>query len=300
MAAETVHLRRDPAPDGNGGVVAVLELDAGGKPVVVLNRALLAALDAALDELEAAMDGVRGVVLASASAKVFVAGADLGEIMALSDDELHAYLELGTRVYGRLSALPVRTVAAINGAALGGGLELAMHCDTLIGAEPAGQRAYPVGLPEAGLRICPGWGGTVLLPARMEPADAIVATATGKPMDARSAATAGVLEELVPAERLLDRARELARGAKPNPAGEPRSVARADLQRHGREGLAAAKDRLPDAAAARAVAGCVEAGVERGWAAAVEAEQRELVRLRNTPEGREAIEAFFAKSAAKK
>src|SRR4030095_4414837 len=76
---------------------------------------------------------------------------------------------------------------AINGAALGGGLELAMHCDGLVAAPPPSRdgapgKPYPVGLPEAGLGLCPGWGGTNLLPARMDAADAIRRAASGQTM----------------------------------------------------------------------------------------------------------------------
>src|SRR5439155_140292 len=102
--------------------------------------------------------------------------------------------------------------AAINGAALGGGLELAMHCDGLMGAPPAARdgqagKPYPVGLPEAGLGLCPGWGGTNLLPARMEAGEAIRRTASGQTMMFDEAVAAGLFDRVAPApEKLIETA----------------------------------------------------------------------------------------------
>ncbi|GIW74857.1 MAG: hypothetical protein KatS3mg103_1379 [Phycisphaerales bacterium] len=117
--------------DERGTPVLIVELRQEA-PVVVLDRALLEALAATLDGLDLA--GVAGVVVASGSEKAFVAGADLKGIRDLDDAGLHEYLRFGASVFARLHRLPVWTAAAIHGAALGGGLELAMHCDGLIGA----------------------------------------------------------------------------------------------------------------------------------------------------------------------
>ena len=282
--------------------VVTLTLSAGDRSVVVLDRSMLESIDRALDEVEAEGPAA-GFVLASNS-RVFVAGADLGEIMSLDDSGLIAYLEMGARVMGRIAAMPCRTVAAINGAALGGGLELAMHCDELVGAA-SGEKPYAVGLPEAGLGICPGWGGTNLLPARMassaEVAErAIRMTMTGTPFKSvEAAAEAGLMDDVVPAGELLERARERALGggvvrSSPLFAGdrEVRDAVLSGVERV-REDMAGATE------AGRAVVGCVERGLNEGWGAAVSLERSELCRLRNTEAGRSAIEAFFAKSKKK-
>lgn len=290
--------------------IAVLKLEQPGKPVVVLDRELIERLEHTLNNLP---PNLIGLVLASASERVFVAGADLKSISELSDDALHRYLEYGAMVFQMLADLPFPTAAAINGAALGGGLELAMHCDALIGAPPAlrdGQpgKPYPIGLPEAGLSICPGWGGTCLLPARMDPAEAITRTATGKPMLFDEASAAGLFDAVAPsAEKLLDTAKGWVRAMALNQGGAKPPHASRDSapSRHaGRHSVAArvvdALDRvrleLPRTGSATAVCEAVDAGVTRGWAQACQIERDRLVHLRNTPEGKAAIQAFFAKA----
>ncbi len=281
--------------------VVTLTLEDPDKPVVVLNRALIERLDRTLDAvLEAGSP--KGLVLASRG-KVFVAGADLKEIVSLDHDGLDEYLQLGARVFGRLATLPCTTVAAINGAALGGGLEIAMHCDYLVAA--TAEKPYPVGLPEAGLSICPGWGGTNLLPARMssspESAErAIRMTATGQPFKSpQDASEAGVIDRLCSGDELLDVARRLAVEPKTSPRAQPRSISDADSKSAVHEGLSLFEAESDHSEAARAVIDCVRVGLDRGWEAALEKERSELNRLRGTDAGKAAIEAFFAKSSKK-
>ncbi|MEQ8844079.1 MAG: enoyl-CoA hydratase/isomerase family protein [Phycisphaerales bacterium] len=299
MSLQRLPFERDG--DDERGVVT-LWLEQADRPVVVLDSDLLKAIDATLDEIGA---DIGGLVLASRS-RVFVAGANLGEIMELSDEELHEYLAFGSRVFGRFATLPCTTVAAINGAALGGGLEIAMHCDHLIASRPASSspekpvKPYMIGLPEAGLSICPGWGGTCLLPARMAPERAIRATASGQPMTVYDASEAGLIEELVDGEGFMERARELAATPKAEARTEPISVAESSLREAGAKALKAIREDLPDTQAARAVASCVEAGVSEGWEACLAAERDSLVRLRGTDEGRAAIAAFFEKSGGRR
>lgn len=304
MIAEPLPIARLSSGPAEG--VVTLTLRQPGRAVVVLDWALLRAIDAALDEV--ARLRPRGFVLAS-EGRVFVAGANLKEIMELSDARLHEYLEFGSRVFGKISALACTSVAAINGAVLGGGLEIAMHCDRLLGAEPAPgtpdkpARPYQVGLPEAGLSICPGWGGTSMLPARMMGVPggcerAIEMTATGRPFDALAARDAGLFEALVPAGELLERAQRLAAQPRARRAGDPVCIAERQRVEDVGGALERVRARLPDTGAARAVVACVEVGLNEGWAAALGAERERLVHLRSTPEGQAAIAAFFAKSGS--
>jgi enoyl-CoA hydratase/carnithine racemase len=291
-----------PIQRGASPKVATILLEQPGRAVIVLDRALLQRLDDTLNELDNHADDIRGVVLASASDRVFVAGADLAEIDALDDTELDRYLATGQRVLGRLAALPCTTVAALNGAALGGGLELAMHCDRIVGLRPApGARPYLVGLPEAGLGICPGWGGTCLLPARMDPVAAIERTATGKPLNIIEAHEAGLVEQLADSrEQLAALALRLAaepRRARPIP-DEPTHLMQGPRQPaiDATERAACSIERTP---AANGVIGIIRAGIEHGWHAALDAERATLIRLRQTTEARERIGAFLNKGAAK-
>lgn len=298
MTSTPLRIERDAAGPTEG--VVTLWLEQPDRPVVVLNRDLLQRIDRALDEIGDA----RGVVIASASSRVFVAGADLKEIDGLSDPELDEYLKLGARVFGRIAALPCPTVAAINGATLGGGLEVAMHCDLLVASMPAGTaekpaRPYPVGLPEASLAICPGWGGANMLPARMAPDRAIRMTASGETFDVRAAREHGLIDELIDEpDRLLPAAKKRAAMFEKRAARQsPRNVSDADRRDGVREALQRVRPELPRTKAAAAVAEAVATGLERGWEAALEAERRLLIGLRSTDEARKALDEFFAKSA---
>jgi enoyl-CoA hydratase/carnithine racemase len=287
-----------------------LTLEPNQGPMVVLDDALIRRIEATIKLVP---KNATGFILASASERVFVAGADLKQIESLDVPALDAYLAFGQRVFAMLCALPCPTVAAINGAALGGGLELAMHCDALVACRPAprdGQpgKPYPIGLPEAGLSICPGWGGTNLLPARMDPAEAIRRTAEGRPMTLDEAEHAGVLDAVADGPATLVAA--CADWLRANPTahagrrdGEPlRWVGRPRFQTGALAALVSVGPELPKTEAAAAVALAVKAGLEGGvegggWGAALHVERRELNRLRHTPAGRAAIRAFFEKSA---
>lgn len=273
--------------------------------MVVLDHPLIQRLEATLKALPR---DVTGLVLASASERVFIAGADLKTIDGeggWNDEQLDRYLAFGQRVFGTIADLPFPTVAAINGAALGGGLEVAMYCDGLVAAPSASGKPYPVGLPEAGLSICPGWGGTNLLPARMDPAEAIRRTAEGQTMPFPEAVAAGLFDAVAPAAgELLTTAKawlaERARRGMPRRDGRPlRWIGRPDRMSAVAAALAKNRGILAKTEAAAAVIRAVETGLEQGWQAALDVERRELVRLRSSPAGRAAIRAFFERSAKK-
>lgn len=291
-ATQPFEIHRESAGPFAG--ILTVRLEQPGKPVVVLDLELIQRLEATLRALPAAAPGF---VLASASERVFVAGADLKAISELDDGQLHRYLEYAARVFGMIADLPYPTVAAINGAALGGGLELAMHCDALV-ASP-GAKPYPVGLPEAGLSICPGWGGTNLLPARIDSAEAIRRTASGQTMLFEDAVAAGMFdgvardgELLTTAKQLLLESRKPARA----PGGAPSRWIGSKNPGAVIKALDAVRHELPGTESALAVVKAIDAGLTRGWKAACEVERNELVRLRHTAPAKAALEAFFAKS----
>jgi enoyl-CoA hydratase len=274
--------------------VVILRLEQPGRVVVVLDEDLMRRIEATVAEIPA---DAAGFILASAGERAFVAGADLKAIAERDEDELREYLAFGSRVFAMIGALPCPTAAAMQGAALGGGLEIAMHCDGLIAAPGARGKPWPIGLPEAGLSICPGWGGTNLLPARMDPARAIELTASGTPMKFLEAQEAGLFDDVAPDAGSLISAAEawVLRQPRPERDGAPsRWIGRPGVADRVRAGLAAAD--LPQTESAEAVRAAVEAGLSAGWTAALEVEQRELTRLRAAPAGKAAIEAFFKKS----
>lgn len=295
MSIDLLRFERDETPAFEG--FGVLWLEQPGKPVVVLDHSLMRRIEATVRGLPR---DLRGLVLASASERSFVAGADLKAIQDLSDEQLHAYLAYGSEVFAMFAKLPYPTAAAIAGAALGGGLELAMHCDGLIGAPSPSGKPYPVGLPEAGLSICPGWGGTNLLPARMDPADAITRTATGATMTFDEARAAGLFDavadshaELLPAAKnwLKSMDRRFERDGAPS-----RWIGRPGIGSKVLAALDAVKAQVGAQDPGASVIRAIDAGLARGWPAALEVEQRELVRLRSTPAGKQAIQAFFDRS----
>lgn len=283
--------------------IVTLTLEPNQGPMVILDRALIERIEVTLKGLP---ENTTGLILASGSPRVFVAGADLKSIIAMSVPELDEYLAFGQRVFGMLCALPFPTVAAINGAAMGGGLELAMHCDGLIAAAPAGGgKPYPIGLPEAGLSICPGWGGTNLLPARMDPAEAMRRTCQGRPMMFDEAVKAGLLDAVAPepgallgacASWLLAHPRLHEQRADRQPL---RWIGRSSARDGAQAAARAVQLELGDADPAASCLRAIDAGLSIGWQAALDVERRELNRLRNEPAGQAAIRAFFEKSATK-
>ncbi|MCB9845149.1 MAG: enoyl-CoA hydratase/isomerase family protein [Phycisphaeraceae bacterium] len=296
MGIEPLRMEREATGECAGCVTIWLEQP--GKPVVVLDEILIRRLNATLD---AVARDARAVIIASASDRVFVAGADLKAIQDPDDARLQRYLEFGAEVFGRISELPCPTAAAIGGAALGGGLELAMHCDGLIGAP--GPKPYPIGLPETGLKICPGWGGTNLLPARIDAERAIRCTATGQTLMDADAAGAGLFDAVAsgPAN-LLETARRWACAQRaPARDGAPsRWIGRAGRSSAALAALNACREEVGQTPWGRAVCDAIDAGLARGWSAATQAERDHLVRLRAAPAGREAIEAFFDRASAKR
>jgi len=277
-----------------GAPVAILTLEQPGRPVVVIDESLLKQLDATLDTLP---ESLGGFVLASAAPRAFVAGADLKAIMAMSDPELHAYLEFGARVFQKIADLPCPSVAAIHSVTLGGGLELAMHCDGLVAVIDPEARPFIIGLPEAGLKICPGWGGTNLLPARIDAKTAIVATANGIPFKSLAANKLGLFDATCEqADELLATAiRWIEQQPTDNRTGNPSRSIQASNTEAISAALDDATDELSDALHVQSVLDAIRTGINSGWQAALQCERDHLVRLRHSEPAQDAITAFFSK-----
>jgi enoyl-CoA hydratase/carnithine racemase len=165
-----------------------------------ISMAMLAELNALL--ARAGGDrSLRCVVLTGAGEKAFCAGADLKERARMSPEEVHAFHDGLRRALRGIEEAPQVFVAALNGAALGGGLELALACDLRIAADSA-----EVGLPEVGLGIIPGGGGTQRLARLVGVARAKDLVLTARRIGAAEALAAGVVLRVAPATRLLDEA----------------------------------------------------------------------------------------------
>ncbi len=185
------------------GRVAHLEL--ANPPLNLVTSELLDDLDAALAALEAADPGdVRAVVVGASGERAFSAGSDVGAFEGHRGPGGRAHFERESRVSARLAALPMPTIAAIEGNALGGGLELALCCDIRIVSERA-----MFGLPEARLAVTPGAGGTQRLPRVVGLARAKELILTGRVLDAAEAARIGLVHEVVPAGEAVARARAI-------------------------------------------------------------------------------------------
>lgn len=151
-------------------------------------------------------DTVRCVLLTSSHEKAFCVGADLKERNTLTDAELVQQRPLARSAYGGVLALPMPVIAAVDGFALGGGFELALSCDIIVAGEGA-----LVGLPEVGVGVIPGGGGTQLLVRRVGWSRAARMIFTAAKLPAAEALAMGAVDEVVVAGGARGRALELAR-----------------------------------------------------------------------------------------
>lgn len=188
---------------GEGGHVAELVLDRA-EALNAISTAFATEIAAATAGL-AADRGVRVVVLSSAVARAFCVGADLKERNGFTDAQMMEHRPVSRGAYGGVLALPVPAIAAVEGFALGGGLELALSCDLIV----AGEQAV-VGLPEVSVGVIPGGGGTQLLTRRVGWSRAASMIFTARKVEAAEAGRLGVVDEVVPAGTARERALEIA------------------------------------------------------------------------------------------
>lgn len=196
MEFENLRLEKRPP-------LAVVTLD---RPAVLnaLNAATLAELDAAFDDL--AQDGsIRVILLTGAGDRAFAAGADIRELAALNAEQGQAFALRGQGIFRKIETLPKPVIACIQGFALGGGCELAMACTMRLAAGNA-----RFGQPEVKLGVICGYGGTQRLPRLVGRGAALKLLLTGAIVDAQEALRLGLVDEVVPASQLMERAETLA------------------------------------------------------------------------------------------
>ena len=128
--------------------ITVLTFDRPDSSANIFDSATLAELDAEIDRLAKPETGAKGLILTSAKPAIFVAGADLRGVQTMSAEQMTAFMTLGQNVFSKIAALPFPTVAAIHGAAVGGGYEVCLACDWRVASPDA---CTKIGLPETKL-----------------------------------------------------------------------------------------------------------------------------------------------------
>jgi enoyl-CoA hydratase len=185
----------DPIRNERQGETAVLTLDRP-KALNALDTATLESLIQCCDAVRA--DSTLRAVVVTGAGRAFVAGADVGEMRRHSPLEAEAFSRLGHRAMSALESLPVPVIAAVNGYALGGGCELALACDWIYASAKA-----RFGLPEVGLGLIPGFGGTTRLSRRVGLAWAKEIALTGEAIDAETALRIGLANRVLPPDDLI-------------------------------------------------------------------------------------------------
>ncbi|UIL53533.1 MULTISPECIES: fatty acid oxidation complex subunit alpha FadJ [Pantoea] len=282
--------------------VGVITIDVPGEKMNTLKAEFAGQITAIIAEARRDPQ-LAGLVLISGKADNFIAGADISMIdRCQSAAEAEALAKQGQEVMAALAALPFPVVAAIHGACLGGGLELALACDARICSLDDKTR---LGLPEVQLGLLPGSGGTQRLPRLIGVQQALPLILTGKSLRAKQARKLGIVDDAVPQAILLETA--IARVKKGKVSG--RTLPLRDRLLHGpvaRQALFALATRQTAAKtqgnypAAKRIIEVVRVGLEQGSRAGHEAEARAFGELAMTPESVALRGLFFATTAMKK
>jgi enoyl-CoA hydratase len=225
-----------------------------------LNATVIGELGDAIARIEAEPE-IRGVILTGAGVKAFVAGADIGELGEQGQIDGQARAARGQAVFRRWERCGKPVVAAVNGFALGGGCELAMACHLRVASETA-----RFGQPEVKLGISPGYGATMRLPRLVGRGRALELLLTGAMIDAQEAYRIGLVNRVVPADRLLAESEQLLRAILEN-----------------------------GPAAIRACLEAVDAGLDASVDGALQLEAAYFGLLSGTDEMREGTKAFLEK-----
>ena len=293
--------------------IAVATIDVPGESQNTLKAEFVAEATALLDRLEQDAD-VRGVVLISGKPGSFVAGADINMLQACrTAAEATELSKTGQRFFDRLEAFKAPVVAAIDGACLGGGLELALACHGRVCTD---NPKTALGLPEVMLGVLPGTGGTQRLPRRIGIPAALDLMLTGKHLDARKAHRLGLVDDVAPATVLLQTAIALAQKLRHGRPAAQRSstlfsvkgltklalegnpLGRRILFQKAREQvLSKTRGNYP---APLRIIDCVETGASQGFGKGLEAEATHFGELAVTPQARQLMNLYFATTALKK
>lgn len=174
------------------------------KALNALNVEMISELNDIFEKIEKDKS-IYTVIITGAGEKSFAAGADISEMKDLDEKQAHKFGVYGSQVFRNIEKSKAPVIAAINGYALGGGLELALACDIRIASDNA-----IFGFPEVGLGIIPGYGGTQRLPRIIGISCAKKMLYTAERIDAKQAFEIGLIDEIVPKDDLMERVKSLA------------------------------------------------------------------------------------------
>lgn len=233
-------------------------------PANPLSRKVTEDLNVALDELLGDKD-IKCIVITGEGNKIFASGADIRELEALDETSAIELLSRVKEVLGKILACPKPVIAAINGHALGGGLELALHCDFRVAVESA-----KFGFPEIKLAVMPGAGATQLLPRLVGAAQAKWLLLTGETVTAKHALEIDLVDRVVKSDLLMDSTAEIGKTLSTKPPLAYHSIKKA-----------------------------LEAGREMPFAQALQEETMLFGKLCATQDKAEGVRAFLEKRAPK-
>jgi 3-hydroxyacyl-CoA dehydrogenase/enoyl-CoA hydratase/3-hydroxybutyryl-CoA epimerase len=200
--------------------ICVLTFDRHASSANIFDAATLNELSEQLDFVENETS-LKGLIITSAKKSIFIAGADLKTLMSqAATGEMRAFIAEGQRVFNRLAALKIPTVAAIHGACAGGGYEITLACDHRVATNDPSTK---IGLPETTLGLVPAWGGCTRLPRLIGAAAAADVILKGKLYSADEALRLGLVDEVVAREELLDAPRRKLAEGKRKPAQLPQA-----------------------------------------------------------------------------
>jgi 3-hydroxyacyl-CoA dehydrogenase/alkylation response protein AidB-like acyl-CoA dehydrogenase/enoyl-CoA hydratase/carnithine racemase len=278
--------------------ICVLTFDRPGSTANIFDRRTLLELQEEIDFIAGAPH-LKGLVITSAKSSIFIAGVDLKTMNeGASLEVVRELIELGQTVMNRLAALPIPTVAAVHGAALGGGYELCLACDYRLASS---DRATKLGLPETLLGLLPAWGGSTRLPRLVGLPKALDVILAGKTLAAKQALKCGMVDELAPAEYLVEVAARMIGRGKPQRSGRRllnnRLVATLLAARLRGQLFKKTRGHYPAVCKALEV---VTRGVSRTITASLALEREAIFELVQTEACHNLIRVFFLQERAKK
>ncbi len=288
--------------------VAVVWMDQEGEKVNKLGDYLLGEFTAVLDDLSQD-NSIVGAVLISGKPDTFIAGADLERVNEITEPgAIQTLVKQGHALFNRLENFRIPVVAAINGAALGGGLEVAMACHYRIATDSP---KTILGQPEVQLGLLPGGGGTQRLPRLVGLQKSLDMMLTGKNIYPRQGKKMGLVDQVCSPYALLDAAKQAARDLARKPRKEAKrkpsffdkvlegtALTRKMAYKKARE--MAEKQTRGHYPAPMRIIDCVEAGLEDGIQAGLAAEAKYFEELWRTPQSAQLRNIFFAMTALKK